>query len=627
MAEAAFSEDGKYYAAITQDGRLRIWDTETNVLKQEYTPDLHLTAPPSCLQWINVRQSVTPQKGGRRKSISEQESQIIALGTSSGKILLYSIAEAKVETVLTDQKGSELHSNKVKTLEWHRKYGLYSCTGNNVVLEWDLGSASVRYKYNINVEKRNKQLSGVSAIKIIPHSQKSSSRYLVVASWQLRIWRLQDGHATLISNLGHNAAPRALLALATLGNTCWLIEGSQNERLLSFWDVTVTDEAPSQINGDEPTPNKRQRRKSTSSAPLIPTPTYNFVLEDAPKLLDVKVEAEESGSKLQLVAATRSGVVHFYGHMLNGASTKPIKPSVTVQVTTSDATPLPLQCCRLAATGDLLLGYTSGTSLLFERVAPDLSTKTQVLIRGDTKQSKKKAKQTSEVNKTQSDQKSNDVTYVEPMGGVTRKRPTPGGQVEVSMEARLANLALDVKDRAKSAVSQNLTKLLMQGLHSKDQGIILTVLQKDDPGVASRTVSYLPADYVPLLLDQLADMATRRTSQCASVCTWLSATLRAHAALLLATTPQRLTHLLAVLTHRRSHLCQLLNLRGRLQLATAQRAASSEAPNEPLMHYNDTSSDEEMEAEGYQSGDSAPSWEEGAEEEGQSESSAEEESD
>lgn len=54
MAEAAFSDDGKYYSAISQDGRLRIWDTETNVLKQEYTPDLHLTSPPSCLQWISA---------------------------------------------------------------------------------------------------------------------------------------------------------------------------------------------------------------------------------------------------------------------------------------------------------------------------------------------------------------------------------------------------------------------------------------------------------------------------------------------------------------------------------------------------------------------------------------------
>lgn len=54
MAEAALSEDGKYFSFLSQDGRLKIWDAETNVLKQEYTPDLHLSAPPSCLQWITI---------------------------------------------------------------------------------------------------------------------------------------------------------------------------------------------------------------------------------------------------------------------------------------------------------------------------------------------------------------------------------------------------------------------------------------------------------------------------------------------------------------------------------------------------------------------------------------------
>ncbi|XP_068624441.1 WD repeat-containing protein 43 [Battus philenor] len=607
MADAAFSGDGKYYAALTHDGRLRVWDTETNVLKQEYTPDLHLTSPPSCLQWINITRSVSPQKGVRRKSVSEQETQVIVLGTTSGKILLYSIVQGKVETILTDQKSSEIHNNKVKCLDWHRKYGLYSCTSDNVVHEWDLQSASVRHKYNINVDNKSKQTSGVSAIKIIPHNEKSSSKYIIAASWQLRIWRFQEGHASLVKNLGHNAAPRALLVLASSGNTCWLIEGSQNERLLSFWDVTVTEEAPL-MNGDQPTPNKRQRKKSIGSAPLVPTPTYNFVLEDAPRIIDVNVEKDESGSKIQLSAATRSGVVHFYSHLLNGSSTKPIKPSVTVQVTTADATPLPLQCCKLTTTGDMLLGYMNSTALMFERVTPDMNTKTQVLIRGDKKESKKKVKQTNEVNKVRSDQKNDEVTYVEPMGGVTRKRTTPGGQVEVSMEARLANLALDVKSRGRSAVNQNYTKLLMQGLHSKDKGIILTVLQNDDATVAARTVSGLPADYVPLLLDQLADMATRKTSQCAAVCTWLGATLRTHAALLLAAPPARLTQLLAILTHRRSHLCQLLNLKGRLELACAQRGPDTHLEAEPVLQYDDTSSEEEMEAEQYESDESAHSW-------------------
>ncbi|KAJ8707952.1 hypothetical protein PYW08_010318 [Mythimna loreyi] len=608
MAEAAFSDDGKYYSAITQDGRLRIWDTETNVLKQEYTPDLHLTSPPSCLQWISATQSAsTPQKGGKRKSLSE-ETHCIALGTTSGKILIYSVAQAKVETVLSNENTS----SAISTLDWHRSYGLYSCNKENNICEWNLHNSTIRYKYNVNVDNKNKHGNNVVAIKIVPHKQHTTARFLVAASYQVRLWRLHDGEATVVKNLGHNAAPTALLTIATLNDVCWLIEGSQNERLLSFWDVTVTEDSLPQLNGDE-TPHKKQRRKSVSKSIVTSTPTYNFVLEDAPRIVDVELKEEDGATRLSLAAATRSGVVHYYGLMLNGSSTKPIKPTVTIQVSSGEARPLPLQCCRLPPSGDLLLGYWNGPVLTFEKVTPDLKSKTQFLIRGDSKESKKKVKQTNEVNKVRTEHDTSQVTYVEPMGGVARKRATPGDKIEVPMEARLANLALDVQARGRSAVSQNLTKLLMQGLHSKDKGIILTVLQKDDPLVALRTVSNLPADYVPQLLEQLADMATRKTSQCASVCTWLSAVVRCHSALLLATmgskTSDHLTQLLAIFTHRRSHLCQLLNLKGRLDLTISQRSAADIAldDQEPVLNYNDSSSDEEMEAEAYQS-DSGASW-------------------
>ncbi|XP_045457412.1 WD repeat-containing protein 43 [Melitaea cinxia] len=610
MAEAAFSEDGKYYSAISQDGRLRIWDTETNVLKQEYTPDLHLSSPPSCLQWLTVSSTASPPKGSRRKSVSEGETQCIALGTSSGKILLYSISQAKVETVLKDDK----KNHKIQSLDWHRKYGLFSCSNENYIQEWDIQSSSVRNKYNINITTNNKQGNKVSAIRIVPHNQNTPAKYIIAASWQVRLWRLHDNDATVVKCLGHNAAPRALLTIAQLNKSCWLIEGSQTERLLSFWDVTITEDHIPQTNGDDTIPSKRQRKKSFN-APHIPTPTYNFVLEDAPRIIDVELKTEDNVNKLNLVAATRSGVVHYYGHMLNGASSKPIKPSVTIQVTTEDAQPLPLQCCKLPATGDLLLGYNNGPTLLFEKIIPDLKTKTQVLIRGEFKQ-KSKGNQSNEVNKVRSE-KQNDVTYIEPMGGVSRKRPTVGGKVEVSMEARLENLTVDVKSRSKSAVNQNMTKLLMQGLHSNDKGMVLSVLQRDDPAVARRTVASLPPDYVPLLLQQLADLASRRTGQCAAACTWLSAVLQTHSALLLATlgssSSDHLTQLLAIFTHRRSHLCQLLNLKGRLDLTIAQRSSSDDiVEQQPVLEYNDSSSDEEMEIERYQSG-SEQSWDDDGE--------------
>ncbi|XP_052742749.1 WD repeat-containing protein 43 [Bicyclus anynana] len=579
MAEAAFSEDGKYYSIISQDGRLRIWDTETNVLKQEYTPDLHLTSPPSCLQWISVSLNASPQKGARRKSISEPEQYCIALGTSNGNILIYSISEAKVETVLNQKD----NNSKMVALDWHRKYGLFSCTANSVVQEWDLQSGKTRNKYNVKVVAANKQGSKISAIRIVPHNQDTPAKFLITASWQIKLWRLHNSIAVVVKSLGHNAAPRALLTVSTVNKSCWLIEGSQTERLLSFWDVTITEDLnqTNQQNGDEVTPSKRQRKKSTS------TPAYNFVLEDAPKLIHLNMTQEENSTKLNLAAATRSGVVHYYGLTLNGESVKPIKPSLTIQVTTEDAQPLPLQCCWVPPAGDLLLGYTSGPALVFERLVPDVKTKTQVLIRGERKAKERSTKKQKDVATTGH----KDVNYVEPIGGVSRKRTTPGEPVEVSMEARLENLTVDIKSRSRAAVSHNLTKLLMQGLHSKDKGIILTVLQRDEPAVAANTVAHLPADYVPLLLDQLVDMATRRTNLCAAVCTWLDAVLRSHAALLLASvnsrTADRLSHLLAIFTHRRSHLCQLLNLKGRIDLTVTQRSAAGEHVElQPVLDYN-----------------------------------------
>ncbi|XP_063630516.1 WD repeat-containing protein 43 isoform X1 [Cydia splendana] len=602
MAEAAFSEDGKYYSAISQDGRLRIWDTENNILKQEYTPDLHLTAPPSCLQWITIATSKSPVKKEKRKSsISDQEAQCIAVGTTSGKILIYSVAQAKVQTVLEEKLGKE---QKITALDWNRRDGLFSCNKSNYICEWKLGAGQSN-NYHVNMDNKNKAVSTISAIKLIPHSQETSAKYIITASWQLRVWRLHDGEATVMKCLGHNASKQSLLAIAATSEKTWVIEGSQTERLLAFWDVTVSSEVVPQTNGtdEDITPNKKKKRKSISNSEkeikTVNIPTYNFVLEDAPKMIDVGVK-EEGDVKLTLAAVTRSGVMHYYSHTLNGASAKPIKPNLTVHITTGEATPLPLACCRLLSQSNLQVGYTQGPTLIFEKITSDLSSKTQVLIRGDTKPKKIKGSTPNEINKVAATS-SKDAQYLEPMGGVTRKRVAPGAKVEVPMERRLANLTLDTAARDKTAVNQNLTRLLIQGLQSNDSNILEMVVHESSRAAAARTAAQLPAEVVPPLLDHLAALATKRTATCATVCVWVSAILRSHAALLLATmnsqNAERLGSLLATFTNRRAHLCQLLNVSGRLQLTLAQRAEKQTAPaEEPVIDYNDTS-DEEMEVE------------------------------
>lgn len=49
-----FSHNNQLLAYIDETGKLKIWDTETKKLRQEYVPNLHLASPITCMKWIEV---------------------------------------------------------------------------------------------------------------------------------------------------------------------------------------------------------------------------------------------------------------------------------------------------------------------------------------------------------------------------------------------------------------------------------------------------------------------------------------------------------------------------------------------------------------------------------------------
>lgn len=56
------SADGKLYALLSFDGKLKIWNTETNELQREFVPNFHLNAPFTCFTWITVNGTLGPRK-------------------------------------------------------------------------------------------------------------------------------------------------------------------------------------------------------------------------------------------------------------------------------------------------------------------------------------------------------------------------------------------------------------------------------------------------------------------------------------------------------------------------------------------------------------------------------------
>lgn len=52
--ESEFSVDGSFYSVLESDGKLKVWETSSNTLKNEFTPSLHLNQPCTCLKWVQV---------------------------------------------------------------------------------------------------------------------------------------------------------------------------------------------------------------------------------------------------------------------------------------------------------------------------------------------------------------------------------------------------------------------------------------------------------------------------------------------------------------------------------------------------------------------------------------------
>lgn len=62
MHVSEHSADGKLYALLSSDGKLKIWNTENNELQQEFVPNLHLNTPFTCFTWITVANSGASRK-------------------------------------------------------------------------------------------------------------------------------------------------------------------------------------------------------------------------------------------------------------------------------------------------------------------------------------------------------------------------------------------------------------------------------------------------------------------------------------------------------------------------------------------------------------------------------------
>ncbi|KAK2586858.1 hypothetical protein KPH14_009796 [Odynerus spinipes] len=563
----AFSQDGQYFAYCGNDGKLKIWETATSRLKQEYVPNLHLQSPCSVLCWISVNTqatstSLSPWKKRRRKLTSEETEQkgVVAMGSVNGKITLYDTAAAAVCGQLENG-----HSACITALIWSADYGLFTAADDHHIVEWNIQENGIKCKWKSGKAK-------VTALAVTQDGKSIISAERIIKWWDLstkQIIRTFTGHAGQVTSLN---------SITVNKNTSYLISGASEDGYLSVWGLDETKNDKSSV--------------------------ATLAIQDEATSVSVSVNEE---SQVIVLATTRSGQAHIFKYQPNGRS-KPLKPTLNIAVA-SDANQketiqqIPILTAKLTEDEKLLLAYGSYTNLTFEKITPDFSDKMQCIIRSDNKRTKEKKEES--VTKIKATVTEDNVKYLAPGSGITatkRNRTISAGS-QLPLKDRLENLSLNVETNATGRTptkGANMVQLLMQGLNSKDRTILNNVLFTKNERIIRNTIAKLPVSAITPLLKELYAMLQGKTYPSKIAAMWLQALVMTHAAHLLSHPDigESLSPILSLIDAKLMLLSQISRLRGRVSLITGQISQSKEEQDnnimeESLFFYQDADSSDE----------------------------------
>ena len=94
-----FSPDCSKLCMCSANGLMSIWTGGVaggGTLLHQFSPSSHLAAPATCLAWASSRASQSKKK---KKAKSEEiPSDLVAMGTSAGSVLVYSTIQANLVT-------------------------------------------------------------------------------------------------------------------------------------------------------------------------------------------------------------------------------------------------------------------------------------------------------------------------------------------------------------------------------------------------------------------------------------------------------------------------------------------------------------------------------------------------
>uniref|UniRef100_A0A672P1E1 WD repeat-containing protein 43-like n=2 Tax=Sinocyclocheilus grahami TaxID=75366 RepID=A0A672P1E1_SINGR len=571
----------QFLALCAQDGRLRIWNTDSKTLQQEYVPSAHLSAACTCVTWGPCRAVQEVPQRKRRKceaGVAPELSDLLALGTAAGSVLIYSTVKGDLHCTL---EGG--HSGPVNSVQWHPEDSvLYSGSDDTHIAEWDLQTGKVRCKWKAD-------RSAVSSLCISPDGKLLLSAGMTIKMWNLEtkeVYRKFTGHSTMVTTL----------CFATTrppdSNGMYFLSGAAHDRLLSVWQV-------------------RSDGKDKNSV-------VSFTLTDEPQHIDLQT-SNCKDEPVRLAVVCKDGQLHLFEHFLNGPCKKPLSPVCSLQVSTmkgDSPMPVPLLAAALCADRqNLMLAYGHHLQPVMEKTPFDTSERHICLVRDvhgtlslsvDTAVSKVKTPVVNKQSKVLVPGLPGHKAPIKLTPNEAEKRKKEDSTTEMSIEERLEKIELSVGGRdagkgTSSLQTDSFAVLLVQGLESKDQRILTKIFQTKKEMLIKNTVARLPPQAVLPLLEELSSRLQGHPFAALLIVQWFKAVLTQHTSYLssLPDLVSQLGSIYHMIESRVKLYQQLTRLHGKLYLLMTQVATNHSAKNvgnishKAKLVYEEESSDED----------------------------------
>ncbi|XP_061824438.1 WD repeat-containing protein 43 [Nerophis lumbriciformis] len=579
-----FSPKSRQYLAVcAQDGRLRIWNTDSKTLHQEYVPSAHLSATCTCIHWGPCRTvKEGPQRKKRKSEVGqmEEKADLLAMGTAAGSVLIYSTAKGALQCTLDGG-----HSGGVNCVHWHPEDSLlYSGSDDTNIVEWDLQTGKTRSKWKAD-------RAAVTSLCVSPDGKLLLSAGQTIKMWDLdtkEVYRKFTGHSTAVTTLCF-----ATTRPPETGGL-YILSGAAHDRLLSVWQV-------------------REDGKDKNSV-------VSFTLTDEPQHIDL-VTSKSKEEAVRFTVVCKDGQMHLFEHFLNGPCKKPLLPTCTVQMSDTQDSPMPIPLLSATLGPDarnVMLAYGNYLQPVMEKVDINTEERNICLTRNvQTALSLSIASTVSKVKTPIVNAKSTVLVpgfpgHQAPLKGTllaTEKRKKDSDTKEMSIAERLGEIVLQsatstVKGRPKGRPSlemDNFAVLLVQGLESSDCNILNKVFQTHKDMLIKKTVARLPLPAVLPLVEEITRRLQGNPYSALLMVRWLKAVLLHHTSYL-SSLPDLVSQL-GVLYHmiesRVKMFHKLTKLNGKLSLLVIQEATgtkrnvASEVDHKAKLVYEEESSDED----------------------------------